>query len=511
MKRIKSFLLIAIVGLVVGSCKKDFLDVNTNPNTITGQAGPGFVFTGALNQTVTNMVDQNETGSYYAGHWTQSSSYIYTATTFAYQFTNSNFNYWDPIYNNLQDYEYVIQNAEAKGQPFYKGPAQVMKAMLFQQLVDLYGNVPYTEALKGTAILTPKFDDQKAIYESLILLLDSAVTNIKAHAPAGTQGSADIAFNGSTSRWLKFANSLRMRILMRQSRVAGRDAYIIAEIKKAVANGGGFLGAGEDVAVNPGYLASAGKQNPFYDRWGYDPAGGVRSLGRYPRPTKYVFDVLINNNDTFRLKRIAYTIGGESSTAPGVSSRAEIVANYRGVPFGSPSGYTAPSTSYIGPAFITRGQYNKPLYLMLAAESQFLLAEAAQRYGTQLGLPNTAQQYYERGVREAFRVVGASDAQATVLLGSGKAEADWAASPDKLKAIWMQKWLSMFGFQGLEAWSEVRRTNYPPIPVSAGAAAGAKPPVRLFYPLSELGSNGANVLAQGDVDVFNGRLFWDVD
>jgi hypothetical protein len=147
---------------------------------------------------------------------------------------------------------------------------------------------------------------------------------------------------------------------------------------------------------------------------------------------------------------------------------------------------------------------------MLAAESQFLLAEAAQLYPT-LTFGKTAQQYYEQGVREAFRLDGVTDAQATILLTSGKPEADWTASPDKLKAIWLQKWFALTNFLGQEAWSEQRRTNYPPIPLSLGAPVGSLPAIRLFYPNTELGSNGANVLAQGTIDIFTSRIFWDVD
>jgi hypothetical protein len=89
--------------------------------------------------------------------------------------------------------------------------------------------------------------------------------------------------------------------------------------------------------------------------------------------------------------------------------------------------------------------------------------------------------------------------------------ADWAASPDKLKAIWMQKWVSLVNFGGLEAWSEFRRTNFPVTPPSASTAPTAKLPLRLFYPSTELGSNGENIKAQGTIDVFTSRIFWDVD
>src|SRR6185436_9520060 len=275
----KFIIIILAMGIVGVSCKKTWLDVNTNPNTLTS-SNPNFILTAALNQTITNAVDYNEIGSYWAGHWTQSSSYIYSAVTFAYQFTNNNFNWWDPIYNNLGDYQYIINNAEATGQKELKGPAQIMKAYLMQIIVDHYGNAPYSDALKGVSSLAPKFDDQKAIYEDLIKVLDTAIANIKANPFSGALVGSDITTagtlkGGSSTKWIKFANSLKLRILIRQSRITGRDAYITTEIKKAVQEGTGFLDAGQDMAVNPGFVASDGKMNPFYERWGYNAAGAI--------------------------------------------------------------------------------------------------------------------------------------------------------------------------------------------------------------------------------------------
>lgn len=495
-----SFIIIAAT-LVVGGCKKSWLDVNTNPNQLPTST-PDFVFTSGVARTVA-FLTPNETGSYFAGQWTQSNTYIIDPARFQYQINNTNFNFWDTWYDIMQDFQFVIDNSAS--QPFFKGPARIMKAYVMQQVVDVYGNAPYTEAFKGTAVLAPKFDDQKAIYEDLIKVLDTAITDLRANPATTPQRSSDIVFNGNTTNWIRFANSLKLRILIRQSRIPGRDAYIIAEINKAAATTEGFLAAGQDVAANPGYLATAGKLNPIYETWGYNAAGGAQALARFPRLTTYLFSNLLATNDTFRLKRIAYPKGGE-----GVNP--EIVSNYVGVPFGASSGYLAQNTSYLGPSIIKRGEFNRPMYIMLAAESFFLLAEAKQRYGTAVTLPLTAQAYYETGVRESFRVMGATAAygadKATALLTSGINLADWNASPDKLQAIWMQKWIALTNFSGLEAWSEVRRTNFPPVPLSTSAPAGSKPPVRLFYPSSESNSN-PNVPT--GIDIFNNRLFWDVD
>jgi hypothetical protein len=507
---------IAIAALLGASaltgCQKDWLDVNTNPNTLPTST-PNYVFTNALARMTTgngNLLS-NESGEYYSGHWSQSSSYILSATTFSYNYTNNDFNYWDGWYDVLQDFEYADKQGKAiAGYEYISGPAKVMKALIFQQIVDTYGDAPYTEALKGVEVLTPKFDKAADIYKGLIKDLDSAILLVKANPFPGAGAAADIAFKGNSTRWIQLANSLKLRILIRQSRVAGIDAYNIAEINKAAATTEGFLSV--DFGVNPGFLATAGKTNPYYDRWGYDANGAVRSLGRYPRPTKYLIDWYKSSGDSVRMKKAFYAIGGENGSAPGTSVRAELNSNYAGVPFGAGSGYTAGTVSPIGPSMITKGQFSKPYYIMTAAEVNFLLAEAKERYGAAVTLPSTSQQYYEAGVKASFAFVGAPASAATDLLANGKDLTDWSASTDKLKAIWMQKWVALTNVNGLESWAEYRRTGFPAIPQSLSVPTGSTDrPVRFFYPQSEVGSNQANTPKQAAGDKFNSRIFWDID
>jgi hypothetical protein len=517
--KLRNITAIALLAGSLAGCSKDWLDVNTNPNALPSST-PDYVFTNALTRMTggAGNLGSNELGSYWSGQWTQSASYIISGPQFQYNYTNADFNYWDGWYDILADFDYAQNQALASGQAEFKGPSRVMKAYIFQQIVDCYGNAPYSEALKGSTVLTPKFDDQKEIYENLIKDLDSAIADLQANDFSGVTSSKDVTnFKGNNERWIQFANTLKLRILIRQSRIAGRDAYIIAEINKAIASSADpFLPAGVDMSVNPGWLATDGKTNPYYDRWGYSPAGAVRALARFPRPTKFLFDNLLATNDTFRMKRIAYANGGENGNNPGVSQQVENIANYKGVPFGESAGqYTAPSTSYIGPSQLIKGEYNRGFYLFQNTELQFLLAEAKQRYGSAVNLPLSAEDYYKEGVKQSFRITGTTakylaDDPVNKLLNSGIDLADWSASPDKLKAIWMQKWIALTNFSGLEAWCEYRKNNFPNTPQSA-QVSGTQRPLRLYYPGTELGSNRANVESQGNIDVFSNRLFWDVD
>ena len=215
------------------------------------------------------------------------------------------------------------------------------------------------------------------------------------------------------------------------------------------------------------------------------------------------------SGDTLRLKRIAYAVGNENGATLGVSTAREIAANYTGTPFGVSSGFLPGNTSAVGPSLLVRGQFNRAFILMTAAEVQLHLAEAKQRFAD-VTLPNTAKAYFDEGIKQSFRALGANTAGADALKASKVNNYDWDASTDKLAAIAIQKWLAFANYSGFEAWSEYRKTGLPVTPQSA-QLTDAKRPVRLYYPNTEFGSNGANVTAQGTIDVFTTRLFWDID
>lgn len=504
--KFKTLYILGLAAVMGTGCKKAFLDVNTNPNSLP-TATPNYVITNAFNVTASNMVGPNETGSYWSGQWTQSGGYILTTTLFAYNFTNGDFNYWDGFYDNMEDYQFVINNADTYKQSALKGPAKVMKAMLCQYLVDMYGDIPFTDALKGVESIAPKFDNQKTVYESLILLLNEAITDLKANAFTSAVSSADIVFKGNTSKWIKFANSLKLRILMHQARITGRDSYITTEINKIVTEGSGFI-TGEEVGINPGFIANAGQLNPIYDRWGYDATGAKRALNNYPRLTEYLVNSLKSMGDTFRLKRIGYALGGENAATPGVSVKAEISANYAGIPFGLSAGYLPSVACALGPSLIIKGKFDNPYVIFTATEVQFLLAEAKQRYGAAVNLTGDALTYYNEGITQSHRLLGADLSKVSLLTTSGKNNVDFVASTDKLAAIATQKWIALINFSGLEAWTEYRRTKVPNTPQTPQVTTTDRP-LRLYYPNTESGSNGANVPT--GIDALKTRLFWDVN
>lgn len=515
--------LIIFAALAMGGCKK-FLDVNTNPNVATTTPA-NYVFTNAQARTAANQVGGVHvmSGSW-VGFYGHSTSFTGGGQEKTYVFTNNDFNFWNGMYDNLADYQLVVNNAEKDGVASLIGPAEVMKAYVFQKLVDLYGNIPYKEALQGTAFLEPKYDNAQEIYDSLVKKVTDAIALMKGQTWP-LNNASDIMFKGNKTMWLKFANTLKLRLLIRQTYVPSRgSSYIVPQINTILSEGSGFLT--ENAYVQPGYSKSVGKLNPFYGTYGYTETDAQTGTFAYRRLGAVTVNFLVATGDIFRLSRIA---------RPKPGGNPALFSDYVGIPLGgSSNAYLESNTSPIGSMQIVQGEAGRPSILMSAAEAYFLKAEAAERYAI-AGL-GSARSNYEEGVREAFRLAAgtylgtttsyglslsggapsATDADAVAAantyLASGQPLADWDDSPDKLRAIWVQKYLALIHVDGLEAWSEYRRTNGASTgiaPTSPHSVATTSPePVRLYYPKTEENVNSKNYVG---VNVFTDRIFWDVN
>ena len=484
-------------------CKK-FIDVNESPNAATTTTSE-LLFSNALNSYAASLSGSAAVlGNFWAGYWGHSTSFTTGAPEKTYNFTNGDFNFWGGIYDNLNDFEAVINSAEESGQPYLVGPSQVIKAVRFQELVDLYGNVPYREAFQGLGKIQPGFDSAAVVYDSLIILLDKAIANIKANALPAAYG-ADIFTNGNSALWIQFANTVKLRILVRQSLVPSRTNYVRTEIAKIIAEGSGFLTT--DINNQPGYTKSLGKLNPFYSLTGYDHNDAATTGRQLYRVSRYLIDTLKATNDTIRMKYIA-AVRPDALPQNAPAFYLGRNSNYSGVSFGGEgSSYEAGVTSPIGLGRVVFGQATEAQVIFTAAESYFLQAEASERLG--IAFPGgSTQVLYERGVRESFRVNKIDDQAASLLLTNS---GSFTNATNKLNAIIYQKWVALANFNGLEAWAELRRNEYPAVPLSVNSnRVSNTKPVRLFYPQDELASNPANVQAQGNINVFTSRLFWDI-
>jgi hypothetical protein len=490
MKKIILSSFVALLALLSG-CNK-FLDVNVNPNAPTATQ-PGLVLSGAL--ITTNNINIPVMGRYarqWAGYASASGSYSQSGDVlrnYDLQSTSSE-NLWTSLYLNVGNYNYVENAARSTANSeYFVAIAKIMKVWCFQNLVDNFGNVPYTDALQGFNILTPKYDDAKTIYEALNVQLDSAVNIINnAKTPIPVTTASDVMFSGNMTSWIKFANTLRLRLLMHQSQMAGRDVYIKGEIAKIK---GGYLTT--DANINPGYLKADQKQNPFWETFGFAVDGSVGGR-RYEKPSAYAVNYFVNSKDP----RLPLYI--TKSSAGGV---------YNGVPFGQPAdvNFDLTHSSDFGPGLLKGPDQDSPL--ITGAESLFIQAEAAQRGW----LTGTAQTLYESGVKASFATLGLPDSTATNYLVSPTKNVNWndPATTDKIEAIITQKWAAMYMTDAMEAWTDFRRLNLPKgIPASIDPAKiGPKSPNRLYYVQSEYNLNKDNLNAVGLTGAYQfTKIFW---
>lgn len=482
----KIYSIFAVTALLLSSCTGDYLNINDNPNQAVS-ATPELVLSSALN-TSAGRLGHNQIGNFFGGYWAPSGSYSGFKEERQFDYTPTyGVGVWNGCYDNLQDYQYILDKAAAQKWSAVSGIAKVMTAYNYQILVDAYGNIPYSDALKGTSSISPKYDDAQVVYDGLIKTLDAASTDLKV-AISGenpSPGVQDIVFKGDLNKWRRFANTLRLRILIRQTNISGKD--LKAEVAKVIAEGAGFLKAGETVNSTPGYLGTAGKLNPFWETYVANAAGSESANKQAYVCSDFFINTMQTTLRDTRLPRLA-TVNNA-----GV---------YRGVPLGEGNDANLfPKCSWFGPAII-KG-FDQPMVLMTAAESFFLQSEAIQRGYT----TGDAKAIYEAGVTEAFIASGLKAADATAYLTSGVNNVGWDASTDKIEAIITQKWVAMFSFTGFEAWCEFRRTGFPKVPL-ATKAIQPKAPARLFYPSSEASTNSANVIAQNITSQFDNKIFW---
>jgi hypothetical protein len=491
--------LIISLALLGGSCT-DFLGVDEkNPNSASVVPAK-LLLPAALNNIAAIM---NTPGNYdfiylWHGLWSISSGYSQPAQTTQYNITNSY--YTGPFSTYYSTGQNLVEIEKASTDPkdgAYKAIAMIMKAYLMQNLVDIWGNVPYSEAFKTKeGILKPKYDDQKTIYEDLIVKLDAAIKTIQDLPADATEipASSDIVYGGDVNLWAKFANTLKLRILVHQSGMTGRDSYIKTAIGTTASVG--YLGADEGALSNPGYLNSAGKMNPFYARY-YAANGSSNADGiTYHNAGKDVVEYMKTNADP----RISHFF---NATATG-----KFDGNTLGIT--DPAPLTAANTSKLG--FVSGnkgymiGTYDKSAPLLTDFESLFIQAEAVQR-GLMTG---DAKALYNAALTQSCKYMGVAAADITTFLASEKSTVSFDVAPNKLNLILTQKWCALNGVAPVEIWTDYRRTGIPGfITFSKDPnVMNPTPPVRLLYPQREISVNNDNVVAVGAINAFTSKIFW---
>lgn len=485
MKKLSIILLTGLILTGLG-CKKGSLDT-PNPNNPTAVT-PELVLPSAMETTASGQITDFAFLQEWMGYWAPSGSYAINASDLSTykQTTNFGDGLWIKYYRNLEDYQYVETNATAQGKPFYEAAAKVMKAYVFQQLVDMFNNVPYTQALQGTKYIQPAYDNGQSIYESEMSDLTTAVNLFQGPNVAGT-ATSDVMFAGDASKWVQFANTLKLRMLMRQTQIPGRSAYIQAQIDSILSQTPTNPFLTTDAGVNPGYTSA--QPNPFY-------ASNINLAGTYIqdywRANQYVITFDSANNDPRTTRLYAPT---------------SCCGTYQGNVIGSATNHAANSASTFGPGILKSP--SQSAILISAAESYFLQAEGSVRGFLYAG---QAEILYDLGVQASFDYLGAGDAS-TYYNQPGNKNTTFAANTsmsDQIAVIIRQKWMAMNMVTPFEAWADYRRLHLPsdiPLSVSPYVVSDIIP-FRIQYPTSEYNTNSTNVNAQGVIDPQSSKVFW---
>jgi hypothetical protein len=493
----KIYLIVFTVTSLLMGCD---LDVNQDPNRVTESTVSGaLIFPAAAHETGQRIASGNFTFlNNWLGYWSGSGSFAIDATETTYNITPGFSNtLWQNTYNTLFDLEQARIKALAENDTVLAGASIILSARLWQDMVDTYGDIPYSQAFQFAQYPEPAYDKGQDIYNDLQSKLDLAISYMGMNAKSSFV-TVDIVNHGNQTKWIKFANTLKLRLLIHSSEVLGGAPT--AEIAKIVANGG-VLQSGETVSVNPGYTHATNKQSPFYGNYGktVNDADAAPSV----KANAYFVDLLE-----------AYSDDREFSYFDTLATGGSIVPTVYGLAAGNPL-----TSSGVGPGLANNDAQDQ--WILTSVESLFLEAEAIAR-GWMSGDANEA---FRAAVTESFIFLRVPDAEtkATDYLDNpdNTDVTDFSAHAggsvtEKVKFIAFQKYMAMAGTDPLESWTDLRRLGFDVLPddgyitVNPGKVSNTIP-IRLPYAQNEYTTNGTNANAQGTIDPFTSKIFWDVN
>jgi hypothetical protein len=465
------------LAVTAGACDQGLTGVNDNPNAPT-DVEARFLFAQGVKSSVDRALGANFDLTL-TSLWTQHVAKIQYIDEDRYELRDATVNaHWAGFYAGpLQDFQIVRQKATVAGNANQVAAARIMQSWTFQQMTDVWGDIPYSQALQGEsseAITSPVYDTQRSIYTGMLAELTTATGEI--NPSAGTFSSGDILYEGDAAAWRRFSNSLRLRMAMRMSQADATAAQ--AQVSAALAAAGGVFTSNAHNATLR-YAATAPSQNPLF----------VNFQTRFDHVvSKTMVDSLLSLSDP---RLTVYATPAPSDGA------------YRGMPNGltNDHGIVFSTLSRIGTEFL---RPDAPAVLMSYAEVLFLQAEAAQR-GWGAGVAATL---YAQGIRASLEQHGIPSAQIDAYLLQPRVVYNPA---NGLAQIALQKWIALY-MNGPEAYAEWRRTGVPNLAVVPASSNGSRIPVRVFYPSSEQSYNNTNLqaaVARNGGNTLNDPVWWD--
>lgn len=506
MKKIYKITLVLLLFVgITPACKKDFTTINTDPNG-TPNATPAQLLAPALVNSLTATMIRNRNFNNELMQVTVNQSDD-DAAVFRYEFRRSLSDYlWNNLYIQLNNFKdiYVKASEPQNFSKSYQGISLICQAWAFSILTDTYGDIPYSEALKGRDFLyEPKFDKQKDVYLGIFEQLEEA--NSLLTGASNVMASSDPVYQGNVARWRKFGNSLYLRLLLRLSGKEEVSQLVKDKIKSIVET---------NVATYP--IMGSNDESAILRWTGIGPYTSPYILSvreqdwRNPSIGAFFIDHLRDWSDP-RLDISTYGRSGVNRW--GI---AQGPSGFAGVKSGYLAGAGEPKQSYFySSASIVSGVPAQSLQndaftgmIMNYAELQFILAEAAAKEY----ISGSSENYYKVGVQNSITQWVPTW---TVNIDTYLINADMQFLPadnleQKMEKIHLQKYYALF-LVDQQQWFEYRRTNYPSLPKGPGLRNGGVMPARMSYPVYVESANPTNyklaVSTQGP-DEISTQVWW---
>lgn len=474
---LKNILSIILVAFALSSCNDQLDEINENPNA-TEHPNASFLLTGSLKHGADLYWGSNSSFNsslLFVQHWAK----IQYTEPDRYEFSNTATemtSLWNTGYATLiTDLNTIIGFTDKESNDNYKGVALALRSWTFLLLTDTYGDIPYKEAGQ---IVTPAYNSQKDVYLGLLEDLTNAQQLLDA---SKNKIEGDLVYDGNISKWKKFVNSLRLRIALR---IADREADLAKQTISNVANDAAGLISNNSETFRFTYTSSP-QQNPA-SAW-------FETRDDY-RISKTLVDKLYDLSDP-RLPVYAQL--------PSDATVQKYVGAANGLSNSDANNQGFAKTSKPGSYFLAS---ESPAVIFSYAEVLFGLSESVARGF----ISGDAENYYKQAITASFNQFGITD-QTVINNYLNQAKIKYDAANYK-KSIGEQKWIAFYG-QGLDAFAEWRRLDYPELTAGNATVLEGKIPLRFFYPGTEQSLNGksykAAVANQGE-DLLTTRLWFDV-
>ena len=477
MKKIHIILYTFLSFAIFTGCDEGFEELNVDPNNST--AVPAHLLLGGPQRIYMNTMYSAQYGGDMGACWAQQWSKVQYNDEARYEPRRGVIdNIWSTMYASIISESKAMYNlAEAEGNNSLKGAGLIMQAVGYQTLVDFYGPVPFTESIDGS-ILQPAYDDEAVVYAGIISMLTEA-NALLATRTGSITSSSDLFYGGDVTKWMKLANSLKFRALMRISKSSGNQNSELQALMGKM-----FTSNADNAQLI--YLGASPDANPIWETI----VDGNRA--EYKINSKVV-EILTDLNDD-RLEVYA-----------GVNASGDIVGKPSG--FGAQTtlpneglGYTYSNISPLGDKYL---EATLPGVLMSYSQLSFLIAQAANEGFISGGIPS-ALDWYKNGIASSFEF---NDLDATAYLA--QPSLNFSTKADATEKIATQEWIALFG-QGFESWTEWRRNKIPALSPAAEAII-TEIPSRLFYPTTEPSLNKESYnsgVSRIGADQLTSSLFW---